>query len=164
MGRENIILGTATLTAKIPHDAVSWASLGFTSKRGVAKIIRPRIVKRRIPRHTFPIKGVVQYYDALLEFELLEATLANLEAAIAGASLSVATLTFGTTPAEPTYVGLKIVGAGPSGTIRTVTAPYGYIGDDVEYLFSGREAIVLPSQFVICRPTDDSEPLSIVDT
>jgi len=159
----NVLVGNGTLSVKAPHSG-SWVDAGFT-KNG-ASISHQIEYDTKVPWFSsIPTRSRKREEVIVLEVELMEATIANLKAALAGydsGSSTSSKIIISGANQEFDHIGFKIVGNGPGGTTRTVTIPYALQEGESELEFIRTDA---QRPILALRVKDDgtNDPITIED-
>lgn len=119
MGGQNIsevIIGAGTLSIKYPVGG-SYVDVGFTDD-GVVFEYTAETSDYRAEETTFPIGRVINTEDGKFTLTLAQASLDNLNKAMAGGSLAGSVLSLGTGAIK--QMSVKLVGKNPAGFSRTI--------------------------------------------
>lgn len=149
----NVMIGAPTsISVKNPYSAAEWAVCGYTDG-GAVVTYEPAVTDVPVDQETVPIDAVLTGENIRIQVNLAEATLANLTAAMAGASLSSKTITLGVSGGSVLqFIGVKLVGKAPAGETRTVTITKGYAVASVSLPFKKDGAQIVPLEVKAIKP------------
>ncbi len=160
----NVCVGVATLYI---HDTAGTAvgsittEIGYTED-GVRMEYNPTIADVDVEEDTFPIERVITKEEISVIVNIAEASLANLEHAIAGGSLAGAVVTIGGGTMQE--IAARIVGEAPAGGTRTIYLPYVNPTGMVGMPFRRGEKTVVPITLKPFRNADGATICTITDS
>ena len=113
-----------------------------------------------VHEETFPIDSVITKETITVTCNMAEASLANINNAMAGAVLSGSKLTLG--DGVNKTMNLKIEGANPDGFLRAIHIPKAVASGTVGMSYKKGEKTIVPVSFKALKTTD-SDVCTIVD-
>jgi len=140
----NVLVGVATLyyhaTAGTAVGSVT-TEVGFTED-GVTMEYTPTVEDIEVEEETVAISRVISKEEIAITCNMAESALANMELAMAGASLAGSVITLGGGTLQ--NFAMKIVGVNPSGAARTIYAGYVHPTGAVGMAYKKGEKTVVP--------------------
>ena len=143
----NIIVGVAALYHHgTPGTAAASiiTEVGYTED-GVTWGYSKTDVGIKVEEDTFPVKWVLTDEDVIVTCNMAEASLTNLEKAIAGAVLAGSVITIGGGAIQE--FAIKIVGPAPSGGTCTIYMPYVVPAGNVSMSYRKGSKTIVPVSF-----------------
>ena len=147
----NVLVGVATLSFKYPVGG-AYVEVGYTED-GVTFEYTADEADIMVEEETFPINRVLTKETIAVRCNMAEASLANIDKAIAGSVFTPNTLTIGGMVNK--QMSIKIVGKNPAGFNRTVTIGLATATGSVGIPYKKGEKRVVPVAFQALKGAGD---------
>jgi hypothetical protein len=147
----NVLVGVATLYFKYPVGG-TYVEVGYTED-GVNLEYNADTADVDVEEETFPIGRVITKERLSVKCNMAEASLINMDKAIAGSSLAASTITIG--GGVNKEMSIQIVGTNPAGYARTITIALATAVGTVGMPYRKGEKTVVPVEFQALRGASD---------
>lgn len=154
----NVLVGVALLEFKYPVGG-SYIEVGYTAD-GVDMEYTADTADIETEEETFPIKRVITKEKLAIKCNMAEASLRNLNQAMAGGVLAGGTITLGGGVIKE--VSVKLTGTNPTGGARVIELPLATATGAVGMAYKKGAATIVPVTFEALKSA--SPPATIIDS
>ncbi len=156
----NVLVGVASLWFKSPVGASDWVEVGYTED-GVTMEYTPSLADVQVEEESFPIQRVLTKEQLAITCNMAEASLSNMDKAMAGAVMAGNVLSLGGGMVKE--LAIRLIGKNPAGFNRTVDVALATAAGTVATPYKKGSKTVVPVTFQALKLAG-SEVCTITDS